>query len=140
MSSAAILGLGTLFQRSTDGTTYTTIAEVGDIGDFGGDRDKVDATTQDSTIEEFTAGINKYGDVSFPIKWIPTNATQSVLESDQTTGTTRYWRIVANDAVKSWRAFQGFVVSFKMSHPVKDHNSATVVICVNTTPTSGVGV
>lgn len=105
MSSAAVLGLGTLFQLSDgeDPPVYTTIAEVVSINPDGIQREAIDVTSHDSVApaREFIAGLMDGSSISITLNFLPADATQSDvvdnLQDDDATAIFRTYRIVWSD-------------------------------------------
>lgn len=80
MSSAAVLGLGTLLQLSDGGGTpvFTTIAEVTNITVGNNARDAIDVTSHDSIGpgREFIAGLLAGAELTIGLNFLPNNTTQ----------------------------------------------------------------
>ncbi len=78
MSSAAVLGLGTLLQLSDGAGGFTTIAEVVDIEVGNNSRDAIDVTSHDSVGpgREFIAGLLTAAEIVCKLNFLPNNATQ----------------------------------------------------------------
>ena len=140
--SSAIAAFGTLLKMGagTGGTaeTFTTIAEVGDIDGPSDSVDTIEVTNHSSSgaRKEFVAGLIDSGEVSFPINWIPSNATH-----DETTGleyvknqrAIRNFHIIFPDATQL--AFEALVTKFARKAPVADKLSADITLKVSGAPT-----
>lgn len=84
--SDAIAAFGTLLQLGTTNTTAATYATIAEVGDIDGPSDSVDTLdvtshSSPSARKEFVASLIDSGEISFPINFIPDDATH-----DATTG------------------------------------------------------
>lgn len=82
--SDGFAAFGTLLKLGTTNTTaavFSTIAEVGDISGPTDTVSTIDMTNHSSpgAMMEFKAGLIDPGEVSFPINWIPDDATHDHL-------------------------------------------------------------
>ncbi len=84
MSSAAVLGLGTLLQLSDGAGGFTTIAEVVSITVGNNSRDAIDVTSHDSVGpgREFIAGLLTGAELSLTLNFLPNNTTQRNLTTN----------------------------------------------------------
>jgi len=132
--SDAIAAFGTLLKLGDGAGTaeeFTTIAEVGDIDGPSDSVDTIEVTSHSSPSarKEFIAGLIDSGEISFPIFFVPDDATH-----DATTGLQYYKnaRKVANfemefpDATQV--AFSALVTKFGMKAPIADALSAEVTL------------
>lgn len=133
--SDAIAAFGTLLKlgNGTAGTsgTYTTIAEVGDIDGPADSVDTIEVTSHSSpqARKEFIASLIDSGEISFPMWFVPDDATH-----DADTGLQYYknLRIAANfkmvfpDATQVM--FSALVTKFGMKAPVSGVLSADVTL------------
>lgn len=136
-TTEGILGKGTLFQRSTDGTTYTTVAEVRDISLDFPESDRVDFThmTSPNSFRESKASWKGEATCTIDISYVPTNSTHQDLVSDWKNGTERYWKVIFTDDVNSELTFDGYVSSFPIELPFEDRVSSNFTIFVTAEPT-----
>lgn len=139
--SDAIAAYGTLLKLGTTNTTaasFTTIAEVGDIDGPSDSVDTIEVTNHSSAgaRKEFIAGLIDSGEVSFPINWIPSDATH-----DETTGLEkvkndremRKYQIIFPDATQM--EFSALCTKFARKAPVAGKLSADITLKVSGAPT-----
>ena len=76
----AISSHGTILSRQvTPGGAFTDIAELGDIVPPATSRNEFDASTQNVDIDAYVLGILRRGAMTFPINFLPTDATHDHL-------------------------------------------------------------
>ncbi len=127
MSSAAVIGIGTKFQRNG-----ITIAEVVSIALAGNTRAAIDVTSFDSanSAKEFIAGMVDGAKVNANLNFLPQNATQRWLATDlQNNGSTtipQNWRIIWPDAANTIWSFVAIVTDVSPIAKVDDKLNATV--------------
>ena len=139
--SGALSSFGTLLQMGDGGSpeAFTTIAEVGDIAgpELSVDTEEVTNHSSPGGYEEFIATIKRSGEVTFPINFIPTDATHN-----QVTGvlaaaknrTLKNWRIVLTDAGPSRWQFAALVTGFSGASPVVGKQSAEITLKISGEP------
>ncbi len=131
-------GFGTLLQRG-DGATptegFTTIPEVGDINGPAKSLLMVDATHMESPngYEEKIPAIKQGGDVTFPVQFIPGNATQAGLEADLEAQTKRNFRLILAGNTHRW-SFSAYVQNIGPSYPMKDKMVQDVTLSITGKP------
>ncbi len=124
--------LGTLLERSTNGTTYTAVAEVSNIDGPGGDVSEVDVThhQSDGGYAEFVMSLKDGQTVKLDMNFLPSVAGQTVLRDDYDNKTKQYWRITFPDgATATFRAFVKMPPSPKA--PVKGKLEANATLRVS---------
>ncbi len=128
--TAATAAMGTLIQRSTDGVTYTTIAEVTSFDGPSATLNLLDATHMESpdNYMEYIASLKDGGELSLQVSYLPTNNTQNVLQEDLDNRTKQYWKVQWTDAVSSYATFRGFVTNFSHSGGVDTKLDASITI------------
>lgn len=139
----AISGPGFFLQLGTvagDGGTFTTIAEVKDITGPAVSLDVIDVTNQDSPgkYEEIVPSIRRAGEVDFDIHLIPQEATHdadSGLLYLANNALKRGYRLLLQDGLNSYWAFDGYVVGFQSKAPIAGVLTATVKIRITGQPT-----
>ena len=140
--SNALAAFGTLLQMG-DGATpeaFTTIGELGDIAGPALATDTEDATVHTSPggYEEVVATIKRTGEITFPVHYVPTDATHN-----PTTGllaawaakTLKHWKLIfPNAGVTTW-TFSAYVTGFAPKAPVAGKLTADVSLKITGTPT-----
>ncbi len=135
----AISSFGT-FLKKGDGASpteaFATIAEVGDI-----DGPDMSLATEEVTHhgsvngwDEFVGTILSGGEVTFPINFLPSDATHDAatgLQADMVGRTKRNFRIVYPDPGGSGYQFKALVTGFKPKAPVKGKLSADVKLKIS---------
>lgn len=121
MATKAKASRGTLLQ-SGDGAgseTFTTIGEVKSIKGPGSKLDTIDATSQDSVVKEFIAGLSESSEVSVDMLFIGSNTQQQNLRADVVAGTLRNFKLIFNDhaTTKTTAAFSALVTAFEQDAP-----------------------
>lgn len=113
-AATGYLAKGTRFWYSSDGVTYTELADVEDIGPVGSpERPDVDFTplNPSDSSRGFKPGLKVNGELSF--KQFFTKARFTVLKTLFDNGTSTYWRVTypdhATPASASRHIFQGYV-------------------------------
>ncbi len=121
----ARLGYGTLLQRYT-GATWVTVAEQVSLSGPGLSSDDVEVTNHDSTggSKEYIPALMDTGEVSFDGNFIPGNASQMQLLTDQKSRTVADWRIVLPDAAvvtdrTKW-TFPGYIKTLDFDYPTQE--------------------
>ena len=129
--SNALAAIGTEFQRSTDGISYTTIAEITNIGGTGQTREEIDVThmLSPSDYREFIPSFIDPGEFTLDVNYIP--QTHDELNQDLIAATKLYWRILWSDATQSNWTFRAFSMGFNPTAPVADKLAATITIKVS---------
>ena len=138
----AIDAFGTLLQRG-DGATpesFTTIGEVGDIEGPELETDTEDVTNHSSTggYEEVIGTILRTGEVTFPVNYIPTNATHNAttgLLLDWKNKTLRNFQLVFPDGSSTTWSFSAIVTAFAPQAPVAGKLGADVTLKLSGQPT-----
>ena len=142
MSTAAISSYGTLLKIGDGGgpEVFTTIAEVMDIAGPSMSLGTHDVTNHSSTgaWKEVIPGLLEPGEVTFPIAFLPTNATHSQsagLLKDMKNRTKRNFQVVfTNVGLTTW-TFAAYVTGFETSMPVDGLFGADVTLKITGQPT-----
>jgi predicted secreted protein len=129
MTTEAMIGHGSDFQRSSDGTSggaFATVGEVLDITPPSLAKDAVDATHMASPDRwrEFIAGLKDGGEVSLELSFIPGNASTTAALSDINSNSAGYYKIVFPDATE-W-GFAAIATGFEAGDPLDDKMTATL--------------
>jgi predicted secreted protein len=125
MTTQARLGYGTLLQRWVS-PSWVTVAEQVSISGPSLSSDDVEVTNHDSPggSKEYIPALMDTGEVSFDGNFIPGDASQQRLLSDQRNRTVAQWRIVLPDATdidnRSKWTFDGYIKSLDFSYPTPD--------------------
>ena len=137
MTTQAISGMGTLFQR-TSGTTspysYTTIAEI--LTTTGPDKSRatINVTNMDSAgQEELIAGIKSSGTVTLTMNFI--EAQYSLLDTDYNSAVARHYKIIYNDTGLTEQVFVGFVTKLSTATKIDGQVMADVTVTVSSSVT-----
>jgi predicted secreted protein len=133
VASSSIIGYGSDFQRSTDGSSYATVGQVTDIVPPKSKATSINQTNllSPSGSMEFRAGLRDGGTATFKILFKKTDF--ATLQTDYSTGTTRYWKVVFSDlaSTASTLAFAGFIEELGTPMPMDDKVEAEVQIKVS---------
>lgn len=135
--SGAVAAFGTLLKLGTTNTTaavFSTIAEVGDIEGPNDSVDTIEVTNHSSSgaMKEFIAGLIDPGEVSFPINWIPSDATHDEttgLESVKNARALRHYQITFPDSTKC--EFSALCTKFARKAPVSGKMSADITLKIS---------
>jgi len=129
--SNAILGYGSVFAIHDGSSTFDAIAEVIEISPPNQQADDVDVTHMASPgqTREFIQGLIDPGEMSITINWVPSDATDVIIQALKTSGATRQMRITWPNNVK-W-TFSGFIKGFEPSSPIDDRMTATITVRVS---------
>ena len=130
MSQQGLASHGTLIARSLDGVAFTTIGEIGDIDVPEMMRNQIEMTAHNDDEDYFVpGGVNRRGELTFPINFVPTLASHSSaagLINWLRNGLVNIWRITYPDT-SEW-LFSGFVSNVNISAPVDDKLSGEVTV------------
>lgn len=132
--------IGTLFQRSTDGVNYTTVAEIYNITGPGGTATEIDVThhQSDSGYKEFVLGLKDGETVTLEMNFLPAVAGQTVLRDDFENKTKQYWRLDFPDgSLMDWRGFVRQPPSPRAPVDGKLSGTATIRVSGPVTVTAG---
>lgn len=135
----AISSFGTFLKKGDGGSpteTFATIAELGDI-----DGPDMSLATEETTHHGSTGGWDEFvgtilsgGEVSFPINFLPSNATHdrtSGLQADMVNRTKRNFQVVYPDPGGNGYQFAALVTGFKPKAPVKGKLSADIKLKIS---------
>ncbi len=127
MSTAAAIGHGSKFNRSSDGTsggTMTALAGITSINGLSLSRDVVDATDMDSTdrYREFISGLRDGGEVTIGLEFDPDGGDYENAITDFEADTVGYYEIVFPDT-SEW-GFSAFLTGVSVDDPLDDKMTA----------------
>lgn len=127
MSSTAIAGVGTIFQRWS-GSVWAAVAEITSITGPSMSRDSIDVTSLDSTggYREFIAGFRNPGTVGLSMNF--TRASYELFKTDFESNTIQNYRIVLPDVENTSVEFMGLVTELPMTIPADDKVTCDVTI------------
>lgn len=83
-----------------DGATSESFTTIGEIKSFDGPADDaptLDASSFDSAVQEYIAGLPSPGEVSGTMNFVASDAQQQGLRSDLLAGTRRNFKLIFND-------------------------------------------
>ncbi|HGG04729.1 MAG TPA: phage tail protein [Aliiroseovarius sp.] len=115
--------------------TFDDIAELISITPPNAQRAEIDATHMKSpnSTRESIAGLIEPGEFSFEIAWIPSDATDTIIQALITSGAVRQIRITFPNSVTA--TFSAFLKGIEPSVPLDDRMTAAVTAKVTTTIT-----
>jgi hypothetical protein len=132
-SAGAIIGYGSDFQRSTDGTTYNTVGKVLEITAPKSKVKDIQMTNLLSPLgwHEFRAGLRDPGECSFKILFFKsdfntiftTDFSQVGIGASSLTSATRYWKTLFSDQTNTTPSqfiCQGYINTFGTPMPLDD--------------------
>jgi predicted secreted protein len=127
MSTTAVAGVGTVFQRWS-GAAWAAVAEINSITGPSMSRDTIDVTSLDSIggYREFIAGFRNPGTVQLSMNF--TRATYELFKSDFESNVIKNYRIVLPDAENTSVEFMGLVTELPMTIPADDKITNDVTI------------
>jgi predicted secreted protein len=127
MSSNAVAGVGTVFQRWS-GAAWVAIGEINSITGPSMSRDTIDVTSLSSTggYREFIAGFRNPGTVQLSMNF--TRAPYELFKTDFESNTIKNYRIVLPDAENTSVEFMGLVTELPMTIPADDKITCDVTI------------
>lgn len=129
MSTNALSGHGTLVAKEDTPGVFTTIGELGDVTPPELSRNEFDTTTQNENIDSYVHGVLRRSPLTFPINFIPDNATHDHLTGlyhDIITNTMKGWRLTFPDGTV-WIS-SGRVSNVRAQAPVDGKMSADVTV------------
>jgi predicted secreted protein len=130
--SNAFAPRGTEVQHSSDGVTYTTIAEVSKAENTGSKADTADVTNFDSTsgFREFLSTLSDSGEFAIECNFIPGNATQQVLETDFNNQTLGYYKVVLPNSLGN-STFRAIVASRDFMLPIDKQGTRAIKLKIS---------
>ena len=136
MASRAFSGQGTIIERADIDTpaVFSKIAEVKTIAGPGGASSTLDTTTLDSAAKEFVPGLKDNGEVSMGLNFVPGDAAQQQMLTDQENLTPAIYRITYSDKRPtggSTATFTAYVTNFSPSIGVDALSTADVSLRVS---------
>lgn len=124
MATKAKATKGTQLKRGDGGGTevFTKIGEVIDIDGPNESVPDIEATSFDSTAEEFVAGLPTNGEMTLNCNFVGSDAQQQGLRTDKNNGTLRNFQLVLNDHASdpTTVSFAATVKELKFSAPEKN--------------------
>lgn len=98
---------------------FTKVPEVGDIKSPTGERDEINVTSHDSAAKEFLLGLADFGECTFPINFIPGNATHTAIYEAANDDTAITWQIADSATTPTMTlTFDARVKGVPMDFPV----------------------
>lgn len=133
MESNAISGYDTAFaiHDGADPGAFDTIAEVMEITPPNQQSDDIEVTHYKSPGKkrEFIQGLTDPGEMTFGINWIPSDATDVILQALKASGAKRDMKITWPNGVV-W-TFNGYIKGFEPTAPIDDRMTATITVRVS---------
>jgi len=110
---------GATFQRGDAASpeVFTTVDGLVNIGEVGVERSLIDTTDLASTIREWKGAIPDGAEIDLDFQYTA-SAPQAGLKTDLDNNTVRNFQINIQDSPVKVFAFQGLVVSWKISNPI----------------------
>ncbi len=110
---------GATFQRGDAASpeVFTTVPGLVNIGEVGVERSLIDTTNLASTIREWKGAIPDGAEIDLDFQYDAT-AQQAGLKTDLDNNTVRNFQINIQDSPVKVFAFQGLVISWKISNPI----------------------
>lgn len=123
-SSAALSG------GSYGAEVFTAIAEVKDISGPNRSNEFIDVThmQSDGKYREFLPSLKTGGEVSFPVNFLPDDASHAGLQSDRENQVRRNFQIVYPNGASTTYQFAAFVQDFNISAPMADVLSGSITL------------
>ena len=133
MSSNAISGVGTVFQRwdAVGSNGWVKIAEITKISGPGMTKETIEVTSLDSTggYKEFIAGMRDGGSVSLSMNF--TRANYDLMKDDFENDTLQNYEIVLPDADVTSAEFEGLVTELPLTIAGDDKITMDVTIKIS---------
>lgn len=133
MESLAISGYDTAFaiHDGADPGVFQAIAEVMEITPPNQQSDDIEVTHYKSPNKkrEFIQGLTDPGEMTFGINWIPSDATDVILQALKTSGAKRDMKITWPNGT-TW-TFNGYIKGFEPTAPIDDRMTATITVRVS---------
>jgi|GEM_PF-436359 len=130
-ASVIVAGTSAVLSGGLAGTeVFTTLAEITNISGPGVKLELIDATHMASpnAFREFIPSLLDGTEISFDLNYLPGNANQGGLRSDQLARLVRNYRIVWTDTAASTDSFAGYVTDFTPSAKIDDKLMASATI------------
>lgn len=133
----ALIGYGTRFAISTNGTSYTDIAEVFEITPPSDTIDTVDASHMASpnATREFIFGLRDPGEASFEMAFIPGSESDELIQTVRDSRQSVSCRITFPNQV-TW-TFTGVLTGYEPAVPLDDRMTASVTFKVSGSTVTG---
>ncbi|MCK9429647.1 MAG: hypothetical protein M0R17_06545 [Candidatus Omnitrophica bacterium] len=130
-SSNAIAGVGTIFHRWDDVSSWVELAEINSISGPSMSRETIDVTSLSSTggFKEFIAGFRDGGTVNLTMNF--TRATFSIIYADFEDDSPHFYEIVLPDDVNTSFEFCGLVTECPLDIPTDDKITVSVTIKIS---------
>lgn len=130
-ASNAITGYDTAFAIDDGAGTFNELAELIDIKPPNQQSDDVEVTNYKSPnrTKEYIPGLIEPGEMTFDINWIPSDATDQIIQALKTSGAVRAMKITwPNGVTWSW---DGYIKGFEPTAPLNDRMTGTVTVKVS---------
>jgi len=130
MSTDLTIGHGTVFKRSSDGTSGGTMTAVADVISISGPslaRDTVDVTDMNSTERwrEYIGGLKDGGEVTIEVGFDPDATDVTHWLADINTNTAGYYQIVWLNGPTTW-GFSAIMTGMPSTTPLDDKMTASI--------------
>ena len=110
MAKTKTKGLGTILKIDADGTgAFTVIDCVMNINPMAREREEIDGTCLEDTLEAMAAGIEKATEFTFKEIWSVTDHASDLVTTAFAAGTPYFWEILFPTTSPIAQKFSGFV-------------------------------
>ncbi len=115
-----MIGSGTQFHRSEDGTTYTRIGKIMELNAPEQSRASSEKTYLDNSdnYKSFEPGMIDPGEMTISLEYDPDDAAQNLLKNDFNTKSNFYYKITYPDG--SHDTFQGHITAWGKAVPKEE--------------------
>lgn len=136
MSSQAISGIGTIFERH-DGSAFEVIAEVFNISGPSMNRETIEVTTYDSVAgyREKIGGLRDAGQLTFTLNF--RRDTYLLFKEDFESDTPRQYKVTLPDTQETSLTMLGLVTDLPLTIPEGDRITVDVTIEISGTVAIG---
>lgn len=131
---AASDGFGSKWSMSTDGTTFTDVADVTHVGVLAVKVDTIDTSSHDSANQwrTFIGGMKDGGELKMDVNYEP--AAHGVLFAQVGADAPLKHKITLSDAGAAVVAFDAIITGFQANAPYDDKLSASITLKVSGAP------
>lgn len=114
MAADFAIGLGTLVKVDHDGdTSFDTISAIPELTPPGQEREEVDITVLEDTMEQMRAGIDRATTFEFMLRWDPTDTNHAIISTLYGSKAIVNWQIVLPFETPITGAFAGYVSAIR---------------------------
>ncbi len=125
---------GMTLQRSTDGTTYVTVAQVASYEITGAAKEQIEATALNDTARQYVDGLPGFGQMNMSLFWDPSDTGhQALFNADfSATNVSRYWKLThPASGTTGDMTFQGPVVGYSQSRGANAVDTASFTVQIS---------